>query len=126
MRKPGKTTVLAMALHMATLASSIAAVAGTTVSADGVFSVAGIFSDHMVLQRERPVPVWGSADNVPASRRNVALWGNGESVPYSGTALDIRVRQGRNRIILRADMVVIGTATDALYLSIEDLDRRLK
>ena len=28
---------------------------------DVEFSVAGIFSDHMVLQRGRPVPVWGEA-----------------------------------------------------------------
>ena len=71
MRKPRKTTVLAMALHMATLASSIATVAGTTVSAGGVFAVAGIFSDHMVLQRERPVPVWGEA--APGTKVSVRL-----------------------------------------------------
>ena len=71
MRKPGKNTVLAMALHMATLASSIATVAGTTVSADSAFSVAGIFSNHMVLQRERPVPVWGEA--APGTKVSVRL-----------------------------------------------------
>ena len=59
--------------------------------------------------------------NVPATRRNVALWANGEGIHYSGSSMDIEVRKGRNRIILRADMVVGGTKTDALYLSIEEL-----
>ena len=49
---------------------------------------------------------------------------NGESVPYSGTSLDIRARKGRNRIVLRADMVAGGKATDALYLSIGEPKRK--
>ena len=58
--------------------------------------------------------------NVPASRRNVALWVNGEGVPYSGPSLDIEARQGRNRLVIRADMVVIGTKTEPLYLTVEE------
>ena len=39
----------------------VALAAGTTMAQDVEFSVAGIFSDHMVLQRGRPVPVWDDA-----------------------------------------------------------------
>jgi hypothetical protein len=59
--------------------------------------------------------------NVPATRRNVALWVNGESVPFHNSSLDIPVRQGRNRVILRADMVVGGTKTDALFLMVHNI-----
>ncbi len=58
--------------------------------------------------------------NVPATRRNVALWVNGERVPYSGSAPTIEARKGRNRIVLRADMVLGGSKTDALYLAVGD------
>ena len=43
------------------LAVLTALVAGATMAEEQTFSVAGIFSDHMVLQRGRPVPVWGEA-----------------------------------------------------------------
>ena len=39
------------------LAVLTALVAGATMAEEQTFSVAGIFSDHMVLQRGRPVPV---------------------------------------------------------------------
>ena len=58
--------------------------------------------------------------NVPATRRNVVLWVNGESVPFHNSSLDIPVRKGRNRVILRADMVLGGSKTDALYLMVND------
>ena len=58
--------------------------------------------------------------SVPATRRNVALWVNGERVPYSGSAPTIEARKGRNRIVLRADMVLGGSKTDALYLAVGD------
>ena len=56
--------------------------------------------------------------SVPATRRNVALWANGESVPFAESSPTIEARKGRNRVILRADMVAGGTKTDALYLSV--------
>ena len=34
-------------------------------------NVASIFQDHMLLQRRKPVPVWGSAD--PGERVTVTL-----------------------------------------------------
>ena len=30
-------------------------------AAQAAVKVAGVFGDHMVLQREQPVPVWGTA-----------------------------------------------------------------
>ncbi len=39
---------------------------------------ASIFQDHMVLQRERPIPVWGSAE--PGVRVSVTLSGKGANV----------------------------------------------
>ena len=47
----------------------LAAVAGTARGDDSAFSVAGIFSDHMVLQRGRPVPVWG--ETAPGTKVSV-------------------------------------------------------
>ena len=42
-------------------AATVIAATATAHGAETTFSVAGIFSDHMVLQRGRPVPVWGEA-----------------------------------------------------------------
>jgi len=50
-----KTTSMTAIITLAAFA------AGISHGADAAFSVAGIFSDHMVLQRGRPVPVWGEA-----------------------------------------------------------------
>ena len=58
--------------------------------------------------------------SVQATRRNVALWVNGESVPFSGPTQTIEVRKGRNRLVLRADMILGGTKTDTLYLAVEN------
>ena len=56
--------------------------------------------------------------SVQTTRRNVALWVNGESVPFSGPTQMIEVRKGRNRLVLRADMILGGTKTDTLYLMV--------
>lgn len=34
----------------------------TTGTAAAAVTVSGVFGDHMVLERDRPVPVWGTAD----------------------------------------------------------------
>jgi len=39
-----------------------AAIALITVAASAAVQVASPFGDHMVLQQQRPVPVWGTAD----------------------------------------------------------------
>lgn len=57
--------------------------------------------------------------SVEAERRNVALWVNGESVPYSGRAQAFEARQGRNRLVMRADMTAGASKTDTLYLAVE-------
>lgn len=41
--------------------SAAVVAAGLSRGADGELSVAGLFSDHMVLQRDKPVPIWGTA-----------------------------------------------------------------
>ncbi len=44
------------------LLSPLLLVLGPQISADAALQVSGIFGDHMVIQRERPVIVWGWAD----------------------------------------------------------------
>ena len=45
---------------------------------------ASIFQDHMVLQRERPIPVWGTA--APGERVTVALGGRGKKAQAGAVA----------------------------------------
>lgn len=52
-----------------TLAVALLCAAKAASSADAAVRVSGVFGDHMVLQRDRPVPVWGSAD--PGERLTV-------------------------------------------------------
>lgn len=60
---------------------------------------------------------------VASTRRNVALWVNGERVTYTGPNQTINVRKGRNRLILRADLVVINDWwTDTLHIAVTGTD----
>ena len=60
---------------------------------------------------------------VEAGRRNVALWVNGERLPYSGPVQAVEARKGRNRIVLRADLVAVSDWwTDGLYLAVTGPD----
>jgi len=54
-----------------------ARIAAMPPAADRTFALASPFSDHMVLQRDMPVPVWGTG--TPGAEVEVALFsGNGE------------------------------------------------
>ena len=54
-----------------------ARIAALPPAASQAFSLASPFSDHMVLQRDMPVPVWGTG--APGAEVEVALFsGNGE------------------------------------------------
>ena len=57
--------------------------------------------------------------SVEKTRRNVALWVNGESVPYSGPMQTIEIRKGRNRVVLRADMILFRRKTDTLCVAVD-------
>ena len=64
-----------MTLHLAITQLSLALLALLPIDAfGGEFSIASIFSDGMVLQRDEPVPVWGWAD----SGATVAVEFNGQ------------------------------------------------
>lgn len=67
------------ALRHAVMASAgLAALAGLGVGARADVSMPSIFGDHMVLQRDAPVPIWGKAD--PGERVTVRLAGQERSV----------------------------------------------
>jgi hypothetical protein len=93
-----------------------AALSLAEVTARGDVTVAGIFADHVVLQRDRPVPVWGRA----AAGERVTLTFAGQS---KSTRAD---RDGRWRVQLEAldgsasprELIVTG---DASRLEIRDV-----
>lgn len=78
-------------------------------SADGAIRVASPFGDHMVLQRERPAPVWGSAE--PGEEITVTFAGR---VVYATADADGRWRAElppMDASAKAARLVVSGSAT---------------
>ena len=60
---------------------------------------------------------------VGAARRNAALWVNGKIVPFKGPNQTFEARKGRNRIVLRADLVTVNDWwTDTLHLAVTGID----
>jgi sialate O-acetylesterase len=79
---------------------------------------AKIFSDHMVLQRERPVPVWGKSDaqaivvvefagqSVTTSADDRGRWRLSlESMKTSADAREMVIRSAADRVVLRDVLV---------------------
>jgi sialate O-acetylesterase len=74
-----RTNLAAMQLVVATLLISICW--GTTPAAHAGLGLAGIFSDHMVLQRERRVSIWGWGDK-----------GKEVTVEFAGQSVSVTAR----------------------------------
>jgi sialate O-acetylesterase len=95
---------------MLRFAASLVAIVGCSVSAD--VKLANVFTDHMVLQRQQPIAVWGTAE--PQEQVTVAIGENQASTAAdgegkwrvelpameSGEAVTLRVR-GKNEIELK-------------------------
>src|SRR4051812_18558611 len=85
--------------------------------ARGAVSVPALFSDHAVLQRVRPVPVWGTADRgeevrvsfagqtkaAPADGRGG--WRVRLDPPHAGAALTLTVQSRANTVTARGVLV---------------------
>lgn len=84
-------------------------------AAQAEVKVAGVFGDHMVLQRERPVPVWGTA--APGEKITVAFAGQ--------TVTAVADARGRWRVMLaplKASAAGQGmTVTGANTVKFEDV-----
>ena len=62
-------------------------------AADKTFALASPFSDHMVLQRDMPVPVWGTG--MPGAEVKVSLFAGGEEGKTVAEATDTVGANGR-------------------------------
>ena len=68
---------IALRAHTGTALAVLAGLAAAVIPAEAKVTTATPFADNMVLQRDRPVPVWGVAD--PGEKVTVSFAGQTKS-----------------------------------------------
>jgi sialate O-acetylesterase len=99
--------------HLRPLALTLASWAGLILTAAAAPVPAGLFQDHAVLQRDKPVPIWGRAD--PGEHVMVSFAGQTVGATAGDDGRWITVLQPLAANAAGSDLTITGTAAVTLH-----------